>query len=137
MATPEENNDVKTLETQPNKRRKKKSIIWEHFTIEIMSPGCRRACCKQCKQSFAYGTGSKAASTSQQKNTKMMENTYAPCRIMKNICMTAARQRSDSGDCPCFLVNVNIAGPLGKLVGNVKVMLQHHLACDPGRKENR
>ncbi|KAK3435802.1 hypothetical protein EUGRSUZ_C00524 [Eucalyptus grandis] len=66
MASPEENNDVKTLETQPDKRRNKKSIIWEHFTIEIMSPGRIRACCKQCKQSFANGTGSKVISTSQQ-----------------------------------------------------------------------
>ncbi|KAF8033892.1 hypothetical protein BT93_C0231 [Corymbia citriodora subsp. variegata] len=63
MAIPEENNDVKTLETQPNKQSKKKSVIWEHFTIEIASPGCRRARCKQCKQSFTYGTDSKVAST--------------------------------------------------------------------------
>jgi len=53
-----------TPETQPNKRRKKKSIVWEHFTIETVSPGCRRACCKVCKQSFAYSTGSKVAGTS-------------------------------------------------------------------------
>lgn len=53
-----------TPETQPNKRRKKKSIVWEHFTIENVSAGCRRACCKQCKQSFAYSTGSKVAGTS-------------------------------------------------------------------------
>ncbi|RDX88049.1 Zinc finger BED domain-containing protein DAYSLEEPER, partial [Mucuna pruriens] len=53
-----------TPETQPNKRRKKKSIVWEHFTIETVSAGCRRACCKQCKQSFAYSTGSKVAGTS-------------------------------------------------------------------------
>ena len=46
-------------ETQPNKRRKKKSIVWEHFTIETVGAGCRRACCKQCKQSLAYSTGSK------------------------------------------------------------------------------
>ncbi|GMN59922.1 hypothetical protein TIFTF001_029013 [Ficus carica] len=59
-----ENNEVVGTETQPNKRRKKKSIVWEHFTIETVSPGCRRACCKQCKQSFAYSTGSKVAGTS-------------------------------------------------------------------------
>ncbi|GAU11872.1 hypothetical protein TSUD_194950 [Trifolium subterraneum] len=53
-----------TPETQPNKRRKKKSIVWEHFTIENVDPGCRRAYCKQCKQSFAYSTGSKVAGTS-------------------------------------------------------------------------
>ncbi|XP_021899299.1 zinc finger BED domain-containing protein DAYSLEEPER [Carica papaya] len=66
MATAEENNNLAliTPETQPGKRRKKKSIVWEHFTIENVSPGCRRACCKQCKQSFAYSTGSKVAGTS-------------------------------------------------------------------------
>lgn len=66
MAAAEENNNLAliTPETQPGKRRKKKSIVWEHFTIENVSPGCRRACCKQCKQSFAYSTGSKVAGTS-------------------------------------------------------------------------
>ncbi|CAK8563449.1 unnamed protein product [Lathyrus sativus] len=53
-----------TPDTQPNKRRKKKSIVWEHFTIENVDPGCRRAYCKQCNQSFAYSTGSKVAGTS-------------------------------------------------------------------------
>ncbi|XP_022749645.1 zinc finger BED domain-containing protein DAYSLEEPER-like [Durio zibethinus] len=65
--TPGENNNdlaLITPETQPNKRRKKKSIVWEYFTIENVSPGCRRACCKRCKQSFAYSTGSKVAGTS-------------------------------------------------------------------------
>ncbi|GFQ04206.1 zinc finger bed domain-containing protein daysleeper [Phtheirospermum japonicum] len=51
-------------EQQPTKRRKKKSIVWEHFTIEAVGAGCRRACCKQCKQSFAYSTGNKVAGTS-------------------------------------------------------------------------
>ncbi|KAK4481960.1 hypothetical protein RD792_012873 [Penstemon davidsonii] len=51
-------------EAQPTRRRKKKSIVWEHFTIETVGAGCRRACCKQCKQSFAYSTGSKVAGTS-------------------------------------------------------------------------
>lgn len=59
-----ENNELNSAETQPSKRRKKKSIVWEHFTIETVSAGCRRACCKQCKQSFAYSTGSKVAGTS-------------------------------------------------------------------------
>ncbi|XP_027350310.1 zinc finger BED domain-containing protein DAYSLEEPER-like [Abrus precatorius] len=58
------NNVEHIPETQPIKRRKKKSIVWEHFTIETVSAGCRRACCKQCKQSFAYSTGSKVAGTS-------------------------------------------------------------------------
>ncbi|KAJ0788621.1 putative transcription factor/ chromatin remodeling BED-type(Zn) family [Helianthus annuus] len=57
-----ETNNIET--TPPTKRRKKKSMVWEHFTIETVSPGCRRACCKQCKQSFAYSMGSKVAGTS-------------------------------------------------------------------------
>ncbi|XP_065849654.1 zinc finger BED domain-containing protein DAYSLEEPER [Euphorbia lathyris] len=65
MATPEENNAMVVYpEPQPNKRRKKKSIVWEHFTIENVSAGCRRACCNQCKQTFAYSTGNKVAGTS-------------------------------------------------------------------------
>ncbi|XP_027361104.1 zinc finger BED domain-containing protein DAYSLEEPER-like isoform X2 [Abrus precatorius] len=58
------NNDEHIPETQPSKRRKKKSIVWEYFTIETVSPGCRRARCKQCDQTFAYSTGSKVAGTS-------------------------------------------------------------------------
>lgn len=51
-------------EAQPNKRRRKKSIVWEHFTLETVGPGCTRACCKLCKKSFAYISGSKLAGTS-------------------------------------------------------------------------
>ncbi|KAL2338408.1 hypothetical protein Fmac_012854 [Flemingia macrophylla] len=58
------NSEERTPETQPSKRRKKKSLVWEHFTIETASDGCRRACCNQCKQSFAYSTGSKVVGTS-------------------------------------------------------------------------
>ncbi|WCJ29292.1 Zinc finger BED domain-containing protein RICESLEEPER 2 [Euphorbia peplus] len=65
MATPEENNAMVVYpESQPNKRRKKKSMVWDHFTIENVSEGCRRACCNQCKQTFAYSTGNKVAGTS-------------------------------------------------------------------------
>ncbi|WOL01307.1 zinc finger BED domain-containing protein RICESLEEPER 2 [Canna indica] len=46
------------------KRRRKKSSVWEHFTIEEVSGGCTRACCKLCKQTFAYSSGSKIAGTS-------------------------------------------------------------------------
>ncbi|KAG4941802.1 hypothetical protein JHK87_045673 [Glycine soja] len=58
------NNEDCIPEAQPIKRRKKKSIVWEHFTIEAVSPECRRARCKQCAQTFAYSTGSKVAGTS-------------------------------------------------------------------------
>ncbi|KAJ0076160.1 hypothetical protein Patl1_34568 [Pistacia atlantica] len=62
--TPIDNNEPPGSETQPNKRRRKKSIVWEYFTVETVGAGCTRACCKQCKKSFAYITGSKLAGTS-------------------------------------------------------------------------
>jgi hypothetical protein len=65
METLEENNhSMPALKTQPNKRRKRKYMVCEHFTIETISAESRRAFCKQCKQSFAYNTGSKVAGTS-------------------------------------------------------------------------
>ncbi|KAK8948881.1 hypothetical protein KSP39_PZI004941 [Platanthera zijinensis] len=39
-------------------------MVWEHFTVEAVAGGCTRACCKLCKQTFAYSTGSKIAGTS-------------------------------------------------------------------------
>ncbi|RWW05639.1 hypothetical protein GW17_00031071 [Ensete ventricosum] len=53
-------------ETAPSttRRRRKKSMVWEHFTVEVVSNGCTRACCKLCKQTFAYSNGSKVAGTS-------------------------------------------------------------------------
>ncbi|OVA06789.1 zinc finger protein [Macleaya cordata] len=60
----ENNEQPGSPESQPNKRRRKKSIVWEHFTVEPVGAGCTRACCKQCKQTFAYSTGSKFAGTS-------------------------------------------------------------------------
>ncbi|PKI32005.1 hypothetical protein CRG98_047614 [Punica granatum] len=62
--SPIESEDPASPESQPNKRRRKKSIVWEHFTVEVVGPGHTRACCKQCKKSFAYITGSKLAGTS-------------------------------------------------------------------------
>ncbi|XP_019452679.1 PREDICTED: zinc finger BED domain-containing protein DAYSLEEPER-like isoform X1 [Lupinus angustifolius] len=72
-------------ETQPSKRRKKKSIVWEHFTLQTVSPGCRRACCNQCKQSFAYSTGSKVAGTSHLKR-----------HIAKGACPTLLRKQDQN-----------------------------------------
>ncbi|CAN6540769.1 unnamed protein product [Malus baccata var. baccata] len=88
-ATPYENNEVENTETQPNKRRKKKSIVWEHFTIENVGPGCRRACCKQCKQSFAYSTGSKVAGTSHLKR-----------HIAKGTCPALLRNQNNNQSSP-------------------------------------
>ncbi|KAJ4904962.1 hypothetical protein Rs2_18913 [Raphanus sativus] len=54
------------LPVQPGtiRRRRKKSMVWEHFTIETTSPGSSKACCKHCRKSFAYITGQKLAGTS-------------------------------------------------------------------------
>lgn len=49
---------------QAAKRRRKKSVVWEHFTVEAVADGCSRACCNLCKQTFAYSSGSKVAGTS-------------------------------------------------------------------------
>ncbi|KAL1564027.1 zinc finger BED domain-containing protein DAYSLEEPER-like [Salvia divinorum] len=51
-------------DAQPNKRRRKKSMVWDHFTIETINPDCVRALCNQCKKSFAYISGAKLAGTS-------------------------------------------------------------------------
>ncbi|CAO2821478.1 unnamed protein product [Amaranthus hypochondriacus] len=82
LSTEISNTQLQTPETQPNKRRKKKSIVWEHFTIESVGPGCRRAYCKVCKQSFAYSTGSKVAGTSHLKR-----------HIAKGTCPVVLRQQ--------------------------------------------
>lgn len=63
-SSPSGNRELMNLETQPNKRRRKKSIVWDYFTVETVDAGCTRACCNQCKKSFAYITGSKLAGTS-------------------------------------------------------------------------
>uniref|UniRef100_A0A1D1YIR7 Putative AC transposase n=2 Tax=Anthurium amnicola TaxID=1678845 RepID=A0A1D1YIR7_9ARAE len=46
------------------RRRRKKSLVWEHFTVEAVAGGCTRALCKRCKQTFAYSSGTKIAGTS-------------------------------------------------------------------------
>lgn len=55
-----------TLEpvTLPTKRRRKKSDVWNHFTVETVSPGSAKACCNHCRKSFAYINGQKLAGTS-------------------------------------------------------------------------
>ncbi|KAI4379490.1 hypothetical protein MLD38_005780 [Melastoma candidum] len=80
----EEQDELRTPETQPSKRRKK-SIVWDHFTIENVSPGIRRACCKQCNQTFAYSQGSKVSGTSHLKR-----------HIAKGTCPTRLRNGEKS-----------------------------------------
>lgn len=55
--------DLVTPEPQP-KRRRKKSIVWEYFTVQNAGENTKRACCKKCKQTFAYSNGNKVAGTS-------------------------------------------------------------------------
>ncbi|CAK9164895.1 unnamed protein product [Ilex paraguariensis] len=64
MATLTDNNEAPSPDSLPNKRRRKKSIVWDYFTIETVDADCTRAFCNQCKKSFAYITGSKLAGTS-------------------------------------------------------------------------
>lgn len=57
--------EIDAADTQPNtNRRKKKSIVWDHFTTETTVPGTTKACCNHCNKSYAYKTGSKTAGTS-------------------------------------------------------------------------
>jgi len=59
--------EVTTPPTTGTRRRRKKSLVWEHFTIEAVVGRATRACCKLCKQTFAYSFGSKIAGTSHRK----------------------------------------------------------------------
>ncbi|CAO2185190.1 unnamed protein product [Urochloa humidicola] len=67
-------------ETTPRRRRRKKSLVWEHFTIEEITGGVTRACCNLCKQTFAYSSGSKIAGTSHLKR----HITLGSCPMIKN-----------------------------------------------------
>ncbi|CAL0332345.1 unnamed protein product [Lupinus luteus] len=49
---------------QSNRRPRKKSIVWEHFTLKNLSPRCAKAYCQQCGKEFAYMTDSKQIGTS-------------------------------------------------------------------------
>ncbi|RLN22033.1 zinc finger BED domain-containing protein RICESLEEPER 2-like [Panicum miliaceum] len=62
------------------RRRRKKSLVWEHFTIEEVAGGATRACCNLCKQTFAYSSGSKIAGTSHLKR----HITLGSCPKIKN-----------------------------------------------------
>lgn len=85
MDIPTNNNEPPSLDGNSNKRRRKKSIVWEYFTIETVGAGCTRACCKQCKKSFAYITGSKLAGTSHLKR-----------HIALGICPVSRRNNQDN-----------------------------------------
>jgi len=83
------NAEEPTLDAQPNKKRKQKSVVWEHFTLENVDDGCRRAYCKKCNQSFAYSTGSKVVGTSHLKR-----------HIAKGTCATRLHGQNHSTSTP-------------------------------------
>ncbi|GAA0171204.1 hypothetical protein LIER_25294 [Lithospermum erythrorhizon] len=69
--SPTQNNELVPVEQpdphdefQPSRRRKKKSIVWEHFDVRRVSPQSRRAFCRQCDKSYSYSDGTKVAGTS-------------------------------------------------------------------------
>ncbi|CAH2037546.1 unnamed protein product, partial [Thlaspi arvense] len=57
-------NEIESSDTQPTRRRKRKSMVWDHFTTEVASPGITKAFCKHCHKSYAYQSGTKASGTS-------------------------------------------------------------------------
>ena len=60
------------------RRRRKKSMVWEHFSTEE-SEGCTKACCNHCKGIFAYSSGSKMVGTSHLKR----HITLGHCPVIK------------------------------------------------------
>nr|CAB3462605.1 unnamed protein product [Digitaria exilis] len=72
------------------RRRRKNSIIWEHFTSEIDSDGCTRVCCNYCKRTFA---SSKTAGTSHLKR----HITQGSCPVMKGQVLPLAGKTGHCG----------------------------------------
>ncbi|KAF1865699.1 hypothetical protein Lal_00021698 [Lupinus albus] len=73
------NNDKPESGTFPNKRQRKKSMVWEYFTVQSVGAGITRAYCKQCKKSFAYISGSKLSGTSHLKR----HITLGICQVLR------------------------------------------------------
>ncbi|XP_071716260.1 zinc finger BED domain-containing protein DAYSLEEPER-like [Rutidosis leptorrhynchoides] len=138
--SPTENNALVNVEMQPEyfdtpmndvemqlpKRRKKKSIVWEHFTIENVGAGVRRAVCKECAQSFAYSTGSKVAGTSHLKR-----------HIAKGGCPVFLRNQDHNHSTPLSAptkIAVNSSGPVSNTPKKrYRTPSVSHLPFDPDR----
>ncbi|KVH98045.1 protein of unknown function DUF4413 [Cynara cardunculus var. scolymus] len=94
MANPSNSNELCDADEQmKSKRRRKKSIVWEHFTIETIDAECTRACCKQCKKSFAYISRKKPAGTSHLKR-----------HIDLGICPVSRLNQKSNQDSSCTLI---------------------------------
>ncbi|EPS64824.1 hypothetical protein M569_09955 [Genlisea aurea] len=63
MVQPIDQGDSPNSDAQPSKRRKK-SMVWDHFTTETVGKNDVRATCNGCKKSFSYISGAKQAGTS-------------------------------------------------------------------------
>lgn len=72
------NDTAKLTPPTSARRRRKKSMVWEHFSTEE-SEGCTKACCNHCKGIFAYSSGSKMAGTSHLKR----HITLGHCPVIK------------------------------------------------------
>ncbi|KAK4413950.1 Zinc finger BED domain-containing protein RICESLEEPER 2 [Sesamum alatum] len=126
-------NDFPHSDAQPNKRRRKKSMVWEHFTIETVDADCIRACCNQCKKSFAYISGSKLAGTSHLKRhialgicpvsrhnqEKDQPSPYIPAprtNISANGNFPRKRHRAANGVASIYLSEDNYSHELAKMI---------------------
>ncbi|KAK1434043.1 hypothetical protein QVD17_10961 [Tagetes erecta] len=102
MAKATHNNESSSVDSQMKnehrKKSRKKSLVWEHFTIETSDAGCTRARCMQCKKTFAYSLGKKFSGTSHLKR-----------HVTLGIC-PAIRVKEESGQDIPFLSLPNING---------------------------
>ncbi|KAJ0247970.1 HAT protein [Hirschfeldia incana] len=64
VVTEIESSSVDTQQQPIKRRRKKKSMVWDHFTTETTASGATKAFCNHCNKSYAYMSGGKASGTS-------------------------------------------------------------------------
>nr|XP_025676722.1 zinc finger BED domain-containing protein DAYSLEEPER isoform X1 [Arachis hypogaea]XP_025676723.1 zinc finger BED domain-containing protein DAYSLEEPER isoform X1 [Arachis hypogaea] len=85
------NKEKPDLGEHPNLPKRKKSIVWEYFTVETVGAGCTRAYCKQCNKSFSYINDSKLAGTSHLKR----HITLGICQVIRQ-----KNQQGETQDTP-------------------------------------
>ncbi|KAK6912241.1 hAT-like transposase, RNase-H fold [Dillenia turbinata] len=70
MDNPTDNHEILNADGQPNKSRRKKSIVWEHLAVQAVGAGCAKAYCKSIlARDVAYITSSRLAGTNHLKET--------------------------------------------------------------------
>lgn len=95
---PNDNNEPPSSELQPNKRRKRKSIVWQHFTLKKVSPEKVDAVCGHCNKAFSYINGSKVAGTSHLK--RHIDLGICPVNCQKNELITGTPGSKAAGTNP-------------------------------------